>query len=289
VIKGEYPGTWFALTEGTFGDAGRSSDFLLRIYTIQTDFQTINGGSGSAIPVTWIELTDPRGRLGDIALAKSRARNLTGADLTPRALVRLPSGTFWVADAKNNQLLRFDKSGKLNAAPIALNGAVVGLSVTPSGSALIVALRDGQIQSADPDSGAVTGTVGAYGVDGGNQFGGLTMINDGQALVVESDGNDGASGSKRVYLADIGSGSKQLLVDLLNIDDANGLSGLGSPFTFPYAAINSVYPVSGNSLMVVNNNRVPFGQGRQAGVADATEYIIVAIGQGLNVDLSLFN
>jgi glycerophosphoryl diester phosphodiesterase len=281
VVPGDYPGVWLVLTNGTFQNPNQSSDFLLRIYTVQTDLRNVNGGSGSANPVDWLVLADPRKLLGNIALGSSRSRNLTGADLTPRAFVRLPDGSYWVADAKNNQLLHFDGQGKLLAAPTSAGGVVAGLSMTPGGDHLVVALRDGLLQLADPASGAIMTQRGNYGADGGASIGGISMISESEALVIEIDGRDGANGVKRVYLANLDTGSKALLADLLNIDDPNGLSGLGSPFTFPYAAINGVAVTSNGNLLVVNNNRVPFGEGRQPGSADSTEFIEVQVGQSL--------
>ena len=280
VVAGDYPGVWLVLTSGTFQNPNQSNDFLLRIYTVQTDMRNVNGGSGSANPVDWLALSDPRKLMGEIALGSSRTRYLTGADVTARAFVRLPDGSFWVADAKDNQLLHFDRQGKLLDAPVSAGGEVAGLSITPDGSQLIVALSDGRIHSADPANGAAMGELGTHQLDGGASVGGISMISGSEVLVIEIDGRDGAGGVKRVYLSNLGAG-KVLLVDLLNIDDANGLSGLGSPFTFPYAAINGVAVTSNGNLLVVNNNRVPFGEGRQPGNADSTEFIELQVGQSL--------
>lgn len=287
ITAGEYPGYWLVLTSGTFQSPDRSADFLLRIYTVETDLRRAEGGSGSALPVAWITLTDPRKFLGDgITLASTRSRSLTGADITARALVRMGDGTFWVADARGRQVLRFDGQGKLLAAPVPVNGTISGLSVTPDNGAL-VAMLGNDIALLDPNSGAETTRLSSYEPDGGSRVGGLTMINGSEALVVEGDGGEGGgANAKRIYLVNITNGSKQLLVDLLNIDDPNGLAGQGSPFRFPYAEINAVYPINGNTLIVVNNNRVPFGQARQPGVADPTEYIAIST-NGLNVDGSL--
>jgi hypothetical protein len=287
IVAGDYPGYWLVLTSGTFQSPDQSADFLLRIYTVETDLRRANGGAGSALPVAWITLSDPRQHLGGgITQAGTRARNLTGADLTPRAFVRLGDGSFWVADAKANQLLRFDGSGKLVAPPSPMGGAVLGLSVMPSNGTLVVAVRGGGIDftMVDPNNGSVIGQLASYAPSGGS-IGGLTMINDSQALVVEHDGGEGNNARfKRVFLVNITDGSKQEVADLLNLDDGQGLSGFGSPFRFPFAEINAVYPIDANTIIVVNNNRVPFGQGRQPGAADSTEYIAVRIGAALNVD-----
>lgn len=280
VVPGDYPGVWMVLVSGTFQNPSQSADFLIRIYTVQIDFRNANGGTGSANPVDWLALSDPKKFLANIALGSTRSRTLTGADLTPRAFVRLPDGTFWVADERGNQLMHFDQQGKLIAAPMPVGSAVAGLSMTPNGGHLIVALGNGQFVGADPSSGEVLSTFGTYPLSG-TKIGGISMISDSEALVIEIDGKDGATGVKHVYLADINSGSKNDLVDLLKIDDPNGLSGIGSPFTFPYAAINGIARMSDNSILVVNNNRVPFGQGRQPGTADSTEYIQVQVGQSL--------
>lgn len=277
LLPGSYAGYFEALTSGTFERSDQSADFLLRIYTLELDFRRADGGSGAASPVAWITLTDPRQLLGNIAKGSERTRPITGADVTPRGFTRLSDGSYWIADAKSNALLHFDNKGRLLDAPIPVSGGTLMGVGSLSDDTLIVAQGGGG--SATFSVIAADGSVvssNSYPLDsGGNSIGGFT-IQGGQAFVIENDGQDNG-GSKRVYRIDLNNpAAKTLVIDLNGIDDSDGLSGLGSPFRFPYAQIGGI-ALDGNDLVLVNNNRVPFSQVRQPGSADPTEFIKVRI------------
>ncbi|MFN8417636.1 MAG: esterase-like activity of phytase family protein [Anaerolineae bacterium] len=279
LLPGSYAGYFEALTSATFERPDQSADFLLRIYTLEIDFRRADGGSGAASPVAWITLTDPRKLLGDIARGGERTRPITGADVTPCAFTRLADGSYWIADAKNGTLLHFDNKGKLLTAPISLSGgAIMGLSSLADGT-LVVAQGGGGTATFSTVSadGSIVGS-NSYPLDSGSSsIDGFTVLSNGQAFVIENDGQDNG-GSKRVYRIDINNpASKALVIDLNGIDDSDGLSGLGNPFRFPYAQIGGI-ALDGNDLVLVNNNRVPFSQVRQPGSADPTEFIKVRIG-----------
>jgi glycerophosphoryl diester phosphodiesterase len=111
-------------------------------------------------------------------------------------------------------------------------------------------------------------------------------------LVMERDDFEGAQVKlKRVYEVDLarqraGFVSKKQIVDLLDLRDPAGVSlpsepgdrGLGNPFSFCLRSVESIFPLGGGRLLVVNDNNYPFDAGRHDGRADGTEWIIVRPG-----------
>ena len=66
------------------------------------------------------------------------------------------------------------------------------------------------------------------------------------------------------------------IADLLNLADPRDLDGDGRDrFRFPYLTIESVLPVDERTLLVINDNNYPFGNGRSATEPDATELILI--------------
>ena len=53
--------------------------------------------------------------------------------------------------------------------------------------------------------------------------------------------------------------------------------GLGDPFAFPFQSIESVLPLGGDRLLVLNDNNYPFSAGRRPGVPDDTEAIVIQV------------
>ncbi len=90
---------------------------------------------------------------------------------------------------------------------------------------------------------------------------------------------------KKLYLFDLGeidraTGAlrKELLVDLLRIDDPEDIGGplAGIPgrlFNFPGQSIESVTPIGNRTLLVGLDNNYPGGNGRVPGTPDGTEII----------------
>jgi glycerophosphoryl diester phosphodiesterase len=115
--------------------------------------------------------------------------------------------------------------------------------------------------------------------------------------VIEADQNENrAAAFKRVFLINLTSSGKTQVADLLNIADPNGIStsdvfalppnafGLGDPFSFPFAAITALYPIDEQTLLIANNNRLPYGLGRSTLEADATEFIAIRLAQPFALD-----
>jgi len=296
VVPGDYQGAWLALAEGIFDKPQDSADYRLRIYTIEVDLHNAGGGNGTASVVDWITLADPGNRAAkDIKNAATPQRELTGADFDARAMARAGDKSFWIADASLPSLLHFDARGQLLEAPIPLSGAgaLQGMAGLPGGNSLIVAQRNNQqvvFRVFDTAAHTLGNPVGTFALDNGSlNVTGIAALSASQVLVIEQDRRENTAAQfKKVFLVDLNNqGAKTQLVDLLNIADPNGLStanvfpaianafGLGAAFKFPYADISAIYPVDNQTLLLVNDNNVPFGAGRSSSNADPTEFITV--------------
>ena len=117
VWPGSAAGEWLALSDNGFGTKLNSADYLLRIYRVRIDWSAARV-PGTVTPVGFIQLADPDHKLR-FALTRemTRERWLTGADLDPESLVRLPDGTFWIGDEFGPFLLHFDADGRLLESP----------------------------------------------------------------------------------------------------------------------------------------------------------------------------
>jgi glycerophosphoryl diester phosphodiesterase len=307
IVPGQYAGTWIAISSGQFDKPENSADYLLRFYVLELDFLTADGGTGEVNILDRFAMGDPLGKQAEIIINNdTRSRNFSGADLVPRAVARFGS-TLWVAEAQGPSLLRFDGYGKLQEAPIVLpDGVLQGMNITLDRSALIIAQRDpkmpGRIifRSLDLRSRALSLLPIDYRTERNSyQVGGLVMVNAQQALLVEFDTQQHSRASfKRIYQIDITAedGQKTELVDLMGISDPEALStspaiehvrgayGVGELFKFPYSTITTLYPLDPQTLVVANNNRLPFGLGRSRTQADSTEFIAIRLPQSLDLD-----
>ncbi|EKU98974.1 glycerophosphoryl diester phosphodiesterase [Leptolyngbya sp. PCC 7375] len=165
-----------------------------------------------------------------------------------------------------------------------LEGTVLG---DPEGS-----LR---IYEFDVASRSFEGIIGLYQLDAPNHaIGDLTPINETEFLVIERDGRQGeAAEFKRIYKIDIsnvdenGFVERELVADLLDIDDPNDLNGDGSTtFSFPFITIEDVLVLDENTILVANDNNYPFSIGRDfSGTEiDNNEIITLELDEPLNLD-----
>jgi hypothetical protein len=123
--------------------------------------------------------------------------------------------------------------------------------------------------------------------------GDLTELDGNRLLLIERDGPSGpAAAYKRIVeldLRDVGADGflvKHPAVDLLNVADPNLISlparpgdfGLGDPFKFPFETIESVLPLDSERLLVINDNNYPFSAGRNSGLPDDNEFVVIRTG-----------
>jgi len=138
----------------------------------------------------------------------------------------------------------------------------------------------------------------------GNAIGDFNMIDETRGLIIERDGGQGDADLackdgqtegcfnnpaklKRVYLIDMdgvedGQPVKKVgYIDLLNIQDPNGVARLGKRedgrFTFPFVTIEDVDRVDENHIIVANDNNFPFSKGRSVSDRDNNEFMILEV------------
>jgi hypothetical protein len=317
--SGKYAGAWLVLTgRAVVGNLQQNSDFLLRIYIVQVSFcqgQCPAGGDAGTVQVLdYWTLADP-GKLVAKAIvnATSANRELTGTDYNPTGLVEASDGTFWVADdfallhfAATAQTRGQSKLLPLVEPPIALNkGTVQGLGITPDHSSLMVAEQPTQGASSPTEILFRTFDLGSHQFtaektykldDGSYSIGGLTMISSKQALVIEQDKQQGAAAKfKWLMVYDLGTQAKAKAADLLNIADPNNISaqpalgasakgfGIGSAFKFPYSDISALQIIDPQTVVLVNDNHIPFNAARTQNVADDSDFIKLQLGAALAV------
>jgi hypothetical protein len=147
------------------------------------------------------------------------------------------------------------------------------------------------ISEFDVNTETFTGKTFAYKLEpNGTNIGDMTAVNDHQFLVIERDGGQNTTAvQKKIYLIDIdsidanGFVKKTEVVDLINIADPNDLNGDGSAiFRFPFVTIEDVLVVDPTTLLVINDNNYPGGQGRGFG-PDNNEFILVGLDTPLPV------
>jgi glycerophosphoryl diester phosphodiesterase len=109
---------WF-LPDNGYGAKANSSDFLLRIYRVDPNFRSAEGGNGSVNVLNFIQLSDPNNKASfQIVNENTTERLLTGADFDIESFNLANDGTIWIGDEFGPYLLHFDATGKLLDAPI---------------------------------------------------------------------------------------------------------------------------------------------------------------------------
>jgi hypothetical protein len=183
---------------------------------------------------------------------------------------------------------------------LASSGGFEGMALAPDGKTLYPMLEKAvtgddpqlrRIYEFDVGSKQYAGPRWWYRLDvGAVSIGDFTQLDEHRFMVIERDGGQGtAAHLKRIYevdLRDVGSDgalSKKLVVDLMNIADPDRISepgrsgdiGLGSTFSFPYVTIEDVLPLDRERLLVINDNNYPFSTGRNPGLPDYNDFIVV--------------
>jgi hypothetical protein len=139
-----------------------------------------------------------------------------------------------------------------------------------------------------------TGKTFAYILDSAsNAIGDFTALSDRQFLIIERDGGQGDASDprftsparfKKIFKIDLGrsdaSGNliKEEVADLLNIYDPRDVAGDGKTktvFTFPFTTIEDVLVLDNNRLLIINDNNYPGSAGREFGVPDNNEFIVI--------------
>jgi hypothetical protein len=119
----------------------------------------------------------------------------------------------------------------------------------------------------------------------------FTALDEHRFIALERDNAQGAAARhKRGFVVDLrreqpgGALAKREVVDLLDVADPDQISlpgrpgdiGLGDPFAMPYVTIESVLPVGGERLAIVNDTN--FGStGRNPQLPDPSDFVIVRV------------
>lgn len=139
-----------------------------------------------------------------------------------------------------------------------------------------------------------TGKTFAYILDAAtNAIGDFTALTDRQFLIIERDGGQGDAGDprftsparfKKIFRIDLdrndanGNLIKEEVADLMNIYDPRDVAGDGKTqtvFTFPFVTIEDLLVLDNNRLLVINDNNYPGSAGREFGVPDNDEFIVI--------------
>jgi hypothetical protein len=178
-----------------------------------------------------------------------------------------------------------------------------GMALSADGRMLYPALEGALI--ADPDqrrriisefdlrTKRYTGRTWQYRTENpGWLIGDFTALDRHRFVVIERDNGQGAEPDlfKRIYTIDLrevgpdGFLVKHQVLDLMRVRDPRGITaampgwiGLGDPFSFPLQSVESVLPLGGGRLLVLNDNNFPGNAGRFPGRPDDTEGIVVEV------------
>jgi len=179
------------------------------------------------------------------------------------------------------------------------SGGIEGLALNPAGSRAYAAIEKGLrddpiggrrvILEFDPAHRSFTGNYWLYLADGPDiSLASLEAVNNHVLLVVERDTAEGKQAKvKRVYRIELGRVGpdgflhKDLVCDLLNIDDSAGLTrrengavGLGPHYRFPYVTPECLVVLDENTLVLANDNNYPMSSGRRPpDTPDDSEFI----------------
>jgi glycerophosphoryl diester phosphodiesterase len=168
------------------------------------------------------------------------------------------------------------------------SGGLEGLARNETGSLLYAAVEKPMLDDPErrrrvilefsPDRHGFTGRFWLYHADGANvSLASLEWVHDGVLLVLERDTGEGReAGIKRIYRVRLGQVDaegylvKNLVCDLLNIDDSAGLTRsergavrLGNPYGFPYVTPECLAVIDARTLLVANDNNYPMSAGRR--------------------------
>jgi len=180
------------------------------------------------------------------------------------------------------------------------SGGFEGMALSADGGTLLPMLEkpitgddDLLIHAFDLEAGRYTGSRFRYAFDDGTAIGAFIICGPYEGLVIERDSSQGTlDGCKRIYRIRTNGPdqrvTKQLVVDLLDLADPQGISlagasegdvGVGPRFAFPFWTIESVVVLGPQRIGVLNDNNYPFSVGRHVGTGapDDTEFIVIEL------------
>jgi hypothetical protein len=308
------PGSYWVMADNGFGAKANSADFLLRVYHVTPHFETAKGGDGTVTVGDFIQLRDPDGRIPFGLTRPDRLLTGSDFDIESVRKVKDGTlwfgdefGPFLLHTDGTGKVLeapialpgvQAPENPFLGGTPnLPSSGGFEGMAMAPDGKTLYPMLEKAvtgddpqlrRIYEFDVGSEQYTGRRWWYPLDAGAvSIGDFTQLDEHRFVVIERDGGQGtAAHLKRIYeidLRDVGPLTKKPAVDLMHIADPNRISepgrpgdlGLGSTFSFPYVTIEDVLPLDRERLLVINDNNYPFSTGRNPGLPDYSDFIVV--------------
>ena len=130
----------------------------------------------------------------------------------------------------------------------------------------------------------------------------MTALTDREFVIIERDQGQGDASDprqtsparlKKIYRIDLdevdasGTLIKEEVADLMNIYDPRDVADDGrtnTVFTFPFNTIEDVLVLDNNRLLVIDDNNYPGSNGREFGVADNNEFIVLHVAPLLDCD-----
>lgn len=177
-------GDFLVMSDNGFGAKPNSPDYVLRVYRIDPDFRTKQGGSGAVEVESFITLSDPHHKVNFALVADldtypgstipvdpaiKERRLLTGGDFDIESFREAPDGTLWFGDEFGPFLIHTDARGSVLETPIPLPGVqspqnpflggatpnlpgsrgFEGMAITPNGKRLYPMLEGALTTDAD--------------------------------------------------------------------------------------------------------------------------------------------
>ena len=184
------------------------------------------------------------------------------------------------------------------------SGGFEGMAITPNGKKLLPLLEkplvgdDAKtllIHEFDLKHRRYTGARHRYRLEaGGTAIGDFALFEGKRGLIIERDESQGnLAGFKRIFEVTLGAPEsyvdKEQAVDLIAISDPHAISlpgragdvGLGTTFAFPFQTIEDVIIFDRKRIGVLNDNNFPFSTGRNPGLPDDNEFIILELDRPL--------
>jgi len=148
-----------------------------------------------------------------------------------------------------------------------------------------------------------TGKTWGYLLDAPtNAIGDMTALTDREFVIIERDQGQGDASDprqanparfKKIFRIDLddvdadGNLIKEEVADLMNIYDPRDVAENGrtnTVFTFPFVTIEDVLVLDNNRLLVINDNNYPGSAGREFGVSDNNEFVVLHVAPLLDCD-----
>lgn len=200
----------------------------------------------------------------------------------------------------DNPFLTFPESSAQNPSNLPRSRGFEGMAISPDKTKLYPLLEGAVVgdpterlilNEFDLTTGQYTGRQWFYRLETGtNHISDMATANKHEFLVIERDSKRGASAEfKKIFRIDIDAKDrdgylvKEEVADLMNIVDPNNIARFGHRFTFPYECIEGLAILDPTSLVVLNDNNYPNEGGRDTGVKNRNEFLILNLRKALDI------